>query len=130
MTNNNSNYVLYFDTSQPEAVSAVYNDGALLSETRWEAGRELSATLMSRYEETLKKQKISQKEISGICVFVGPGSFTGLRIGISFANGLAYAMGVPIYETKKRGNIDLSNPKKIALPFYGSAPIITKPRQR
>lgn len=124
----NPKYLLYLDTSESEANLAVYMNNEKIADVRWEAGRELSKTLSKKYTEILKKSKISQNEIAGICVFSGPGSFTGLRIGISFANALAYGLSIPIYETKKRGELITKKAKKIIVPFYGSPPRITKPK--
>lgn len=127
-----SNNLIYLDTSAPKAVIGLVDIDQEFPTFRfrnWEAGRELSATLATRIEEMLAENKIDFGDITGIVVFVGPGSFTGLRIGISFANGLAYSLGIPIFETKEKENFDLQNPKKIALPFYGSEPIITKAKK-
>ena len=140
MLSKNKSYILYIDTSNEEAVISVYllstdlstknKKPTLIKETKWRAHRELSATLSLKYLEILKDVGILQRDLSGIVIFSGPGSFTGLRIGISFANGLAYALGIPIYETKKKGLLDFNNPKEIAQPFYGSDPKITKPKTK
>lgn len=124
------NKILYLDTSEPEARLAIWEEGIELSRLEWEAGRELSMTLSQKYQALLKQAKIEQKELSGVAVFVGPGSFTGLRIGLSFANGLAFGLSIPIYETKNRDNFATDNPKEIALPFYGAPPKITKPKKK
>jgi len=122
--------ILYLDTSEMTATIAVFKGEKKLVEEKWEAGRELSKTLSGKYVEVLKEAKITADDLSGICVFVGPGSFTGLRIGLSFANGLAFALGIPIYETKVQGEINTITPKETALPFYGAEPNITKPKTR
>lgn len=122
--------ILYLDTSKPEAKLAVFNGNKKVTEEIWEAPRELSKTLTFKYQEVLKKAKVGQKELTGICVFLGPGSFTGLRIGISFANALSYALKIPIYGTKKPEVFDLSCPQKVIIPFYGAEPKITKPKKK
>jgi tRNA threonylcarbamoyladenosine biosynthesis protein TsaB len=142
---------LYLDTSEPEAVLAVYavpslrlpeldarvgqgganGDVAIskIKEVRWLAHRELSATLSDKYTELMKEADVTSGNLNGVVAFVGPGSFTGLRIGISFANGLAYGLGIPVFETKEKGSFNLTEPKKLALPFYGAEPNITKPKK-
>lgn len=124
-----NNYILYLDTSEPEAVIAIYDGDKPLLEEKWQAHRELSATLSGKYEEVLKKTKLKQEELGGIIVFQGPGSFTGLRIGISFANALAYGLSVPIYGTKEKGKSELTNPGEIVVPEYGAPPKITKAKK-
>lgn len=122
--------VLYLDTSEPKAVLRIYRNKAKLKEIKWLAHRDLSATLTQKYRELLKSVGVNQEELAGIVVFAGPGSFTGLRIGISFANSLAYGLGVPIYETRQRGEFELKKPQKIVVPFYGSEPKITISKQK
>jgi tRNA threonylcarbamoyladenosine biosynthesis protein TsaB len=122
--------ILYLDTSEMMAHLAIFEAEKKVAEEKWEAGRELSATLNDRFQSLLKEVGISSNDLSGICVFVGPGSFTGLRIGLSFANGLAFALSIPIYETKEKETIELSDPREIALPFYGAEPKITEAKKR
>lgn len=124
------NNILYLDTSEMKATIAIFDGDKKMTEEKWEAGRELSKTLSSRYEELLKKAGIESSDLSGICVFVGPGSFTGLRIGLSFANGLAFALSIPVFETRQKEAINLSEPKDIALPFYGAEARITEAKKK
>ncbi|MFT6849746.1 MAG: tRNA threonylcarbamoyladenosine biosynthesis protein TsaB [Sphingobacteriales bacterium] len=55
-----------------------------------------SALLTPLIEDTLKKAGIEKKELTAIAVGMGPGSYTGLRVGLSTAKGLAYALNIPI----------------------------------
>jgi tRNA threonylcarbamoyladenosine biosynthesis protein TsaB len=136
MTNQKpTTYILYLDTSELTTNIAIFDVHQIsrprnIVQLEWEAGRELSNTLSGKYEEALKKSGITAADLAGICVFVGPGSFTGLRICLSFANGLAFALGIPVYETTEKGVLNLSEPKDTALPFYGAEPKITKPKAK
>jgi tRNA threonylcarbamoyladenosine biosynthesis protein TsaB len=123
-------YCLYLDTSELSATIAVFAGSEKLAEETWEAGRELSNSLSKKYQEVLSIADIESTDLSGICVFVGPGSFTGLRIGLSFGNGLAFALGIPIYETREKGVLNVEEPKETALPFYGAEPKITEPKKK
>lgn len=124
------NFILYLDTSEPVAVIAIYSGKKLVKEEKWHGHRELAASLSKKYLNILKDVGISQDDLEGICVFKGPGSFTGLRIGISFANGLAYGLKIPIYGTLKRSKLDLSKPEEVIVPEYGAPAKITKPKKK
>jgi tRNA threonylcarbamoyladenosine biosynthesis protein TsaB len=92
--------------------------------------------LLARIQDLCQKNELDFKDIQGIVGFKGPGSFTGLRIGLSVANALAYGMQIPIVDAKgsnwQRSGIAklLSGySQKIILPEYNSEPNITKPRK-
>jgi len=122
-------HILYLDTSDEIAVISLWQQDQKIKEIKWQAGRELSKTLSQKYSNVLQNVGISSRDLLGICVFVGPGSFTGLRIGISFANGLAFGLGIPVYETKKKEFLNLKNSQEIAVPFYNRPPRITRSKK-
>ncbi len=122
-------YSLYLDTSNPEAVMAIYKGGNISKKVVWQGHRELSATLSKKLLEISKKEKINVEDIEGIYVFIGPGSFTGLRIGISFANALSYGLGIPIYAVRRKEKINFLRPRKIVIPKYGAPAKITKAKK-
>jgi tRNA threonylcarbamoyladenosine biosynthesis protein TsaB len=128
--------ILALRTDKPQAELYLYDGPKELAETKWPAHRELAETLNSKIEEILNKSSISYNDLDGIAVFQGPGSFTGLRIGLSVANALAYAKNIPIVATSGEDWIndavkDLQAGKndKVAIPKYGAAANITKPRK-
>lgn len=125
-----NSHIPYLDTSEPEAIIGILRNGKIIKEVTWLAHRELSATLSGKYLGLLRSTKLRKEDLGGVAVFVGPGSFTGLRIGLSFANGLAFGLKIPVFETKKRGQVNLKNPKQIAVPFYGAPPKTTKPKKK
>jgi tRNA threonylcarbamoyladenosine biosynthesis protein TsaB len=62
----------------------------------WHAGRNHTAELYPAIEEVLRRGKTSREDLTGIIVAVGPGSFTGIRIGMATAKGLAIGLRVPL----------------------------------
>lgn len=60
-----------------------------------------SQNLLPLINKILKKNKVSLKDLTGIKVNTGPGSFTGLRVGVSVANALAWVLGILVNGKKK-----------------------------
>lgn len=117
--------VLAIRTDKPQAELYLYNDKKEGGQLKWQAHLKLSKTIHVQIDKLLNKSSISLKDIDGIVCFKGPGSFTGLRIGLTVANALAYSQNIPIVARKdddwlKKGIIDLKPGKndKIATPFY------------
>lgn len=124
-------------TDQPEACVAIYTPhGVLQSSYARQAHRQLAHTLLGVIRDQLAQQHKTFQDISGVVVFQGPGSFTGLRIGISVANALAYGQGVPVVgsggeDWDSQGVIRLLEGAndKIILPEYGAEARITLPKK-
>lgn len=128
--------VLAIRTDKPAAELYLFEGDKQLAEIKWHAHRELAETIHLKIKEILNKSSISYKDLDGIVIFKGPGSFTGLRIGFSVANALAYAQDIPIAAAGGDNWIEASidqiknHPKeRIALPDYGSPAHTTKPRK-
>lgn len=127
--------VLLLDTSTPMCQMAVNCNGTLF-EASWDAGRELSLKIFTKLEGFLKQYNLTYQDITAIGVFRGPGSYTGLRIGITVANSLADSLEIPIVghigiDWMKNALSDLKAGKsdRIVLPEYGSLPHITTARK-
>jgi tRNA threonylcarbamoyladenosine biosynthesis protein TsaB len=88
--------ILALRTDKPQAELYIYEDDKKLAEINWQAHLKLAETLNTKIDEILKESSISYEDLNGVAVYEGPGSFTGLRIGISTANALAYGLGIPI----------------------------------
>lgn len=88
--------LLAVDTSTTRAGIALY-DGDVLAEVVWQAGRDHGRHLMPVVEETMRRIGLQPADLTAIAAARGPGSFTGLRVGLSVAQGLAVALGVPAY---------------------------------
>lgn len=89
--------VLAADTSSPVLSVALADESRLLAETYVECGRAHSERLLSTIAWVLDQAGVSQGEIEVFAVSVGPGSFTGLRIGVAAFKGLALAHGRPLF---------------------------------
>ncbi|MBU0998679.1 tRNA (adenosine(37)-N6)-threonylcarbamoyltransferase complex dimerization subunit type 1 TsaB [Patescibacteria group bacterium] len=83
---------LYIDTSQREEVT-VSLDGEVF---KTNSKKEKSQRLLPFIDETLKKKKLSLKDLTEIEVNIGPGSFTGLKVGVSVAQALGWALNIPV----------------------------------
>lgn len=69
---------------------------SLYSENGQRTGRSHSQILMELIDKALRNAETDKEELEAIAVDVGPGSFTGVRIGVSCANAMAYALGIPV----------------------------------
>lgn len=87
--------ILALETSAIAASAAVCDDEALVAQSFQRTGLTHSATLMPMIESMLKNTGMTLAEIDLIAVAAGPGSFTGLRIGVSAAKGLAWSSDKP-----------------------------------
>ena len=84
----------------------------------------------------METKNLDLKDLSGIVVFKGPGSFTGLRIGFSVANAFAYSLGLPVVSGMQDNwamegirRILSGENEVVALPEYGREPHITQQKK-
>lgn len=87
--------ILALETSAKSVSAAVTEGGRILASAYQNAGMTHSVTLMPLVDSMLKNSGIDKADLALIAVAAGPGSFTGLRIGVSAAKGLAWALGLP-----------------------------------
>ena len=87
--------ILALDSTAKEAAAALLSDGQCLAEAR-AASRSGSEALLPLAEAILVASGKSAKELELLAVAVGPGSFTGVRIGVSLAKGLAFGRELPV----------------------------------
>ena len=86
----------------------------------------MSEKLLEEINQLIDKNRAKIKVVT---VYPGPGSYTGLRIGITTANFLAWSLNAPIFEADADGNIQ-GRDKKFMLPKYLRQAHITKPKIR
>lgn len=127
--------ILLLDTSTPVCKLTLV-EGDWRYDNQWQADRQLAKGLLGYLREQLEKNGKTWTDISGIGAFKGPGSFTGLRIGLTVLNTIAASESVPIvgelgeaWQQKALDKLQAGNDEKIVLPFYGSDAHITKPRK-
>lgn len=87
--------VLGFDTSGGWCSAAVVRDGLALAHEHVVMARGQGEALMPLLEATLRDAGVTWSDLSAIGVGIGPGNFTGIRIGVSAARGLALGLGIP-----------------------------------
>ena len=125
--------ILLLDTSTPVCKLSLI-DGDNRFDNEWEAARTLAKGLLGYIENNLKKHGKTWQDITAIGVFEGPGSFTGLRIGLTVLNTIADCQSIPIvggrgddWQESVLAKLKGGANDKIVLPFYGSEAHITTP---
>lgn len=86
---------LAIDSSSKAATAALFKDGVLLGEITLNNKKEHSVILMTIIEDLIKFNKLTIQDIDGYIVSKGPGSFTGLRIGMATIKGLSFGSNKP-----------------------------------
>ena len=87
---------LAIDTSTDTASLALVQGSEVLAELTWHCGQNHTIELLPHLTHLLNQAKLSLQSINFIIVAKGPGSFNGLRVGISTAKGLALSLGIPM----------------------------------
>ena len=88
--------ILCIETGTDICSVGVARDGELISLRESDEGRDHAKKVGVFVDELLRETGISPDELDAVAVGMGPGSYTGLRIGVSFAKGLCYGLGIPL----------------------------------
>ena len=119
--------ILTIRTDKPEAEIGLFDDTTQLGYETWQAHRELAETIHAKIIALLQAHGKELHDIQGIACFKGPGSFTGLRIGLTVANALAYALDASIVSSMGENwlsdglnKLAAGANEHIALPEYGA----------
>ncbi len=88
--------ILCIDTGTDVCSVAIARDGKLLALMESAGERDHARNVAVYADELMRGNGIEPKELSAVAVAKGPGSYTGLRIGVSFAKGLCYSLGIPL----------------------------------
>ena len=89
--------LLAFESSAKAASTALLADGCLLAEYTQNSGQTHSRTLMQMAKDMLTSCDLTPQDIDAVAVAAGPGSFTGVRIGMACAKGFAWGRQLPLY---------------------------------
>ena len=93
--------ILAIDTAGPKICIALYWPQKIEKVLKWKSEKR-SENLLLKIDKLLKENQLSIKDLKAIAVNRGPGSFTGLRVGISTANTLGYVLKIPVIGVKKQ----------------------------
>ncbi len=127
--------ILTLRTDKPEAEVGLFDDDQQLAHATWQAHRELAETIHHKIEDLLSANQKTLADLGGIVTYKGPGSFTGLRIGLTVANTFADSLRIPITGTTSQTwqqlgieRLQTGQNDHVVLPEYGSEPHITTPK--
>lgn len=127
--------ILLWNSAEMEVELTFVNQNSQES-IRWHAERTLARDMLGFLRKQLTDRSLSMSDVTGIGVFRGPGSFTGLRIGLTVLNTWAHAERIPIvgaigeaWKDECVARIGAGEDDQIVLPEYGAPARTTKPRK-
>ncbi len=88
--------LLAIDTSTHYASVALHDGSRLLSEHTWLANQDHTRTLLPNIQRLFEDARAGIEKLTAVAIALGPGSFNGLRVGLSTAKGLSLARGLPV----------------------------------
>ena len=114
--------LLSLETSTQSCSVALHSDGILIASKMTEAPRSAASQLAVMIDEVFQSANKKPQSLEGVIVAAGPGSYTGLRIGVATAKGLCYALNIPLFsintlelmayqflETASKKNVQVNN---------------------
>ena len=128
--------ILVLRTDKPEAEIGLYIGKKQIDYHVWTAHRQLAEKLHQEIYSMLKRREQNWHDITGIVAYKGPGSFTGLRIGITVADTLASSLSVPIIGEEGEtwlatglARLSIGEDDTLVIPEYGQDVHISVPRK-
>ncbi len=111
--------ILLIETSGEVCSVAVARDGKVVAVCESEGGREHARLVANYTHELLEANGVEPRDLAAVAVARGPGSYTGLRIGASFAKGLCYSLGIKliaVHSTESLARL-VANPTGLLCPL-------------
>ena len=96
MTMNMNPIILHIETATDVCSVALSRDTEIIGLKEEAGGNNHAKHLLTFVDEVLKQGGCTVRDLNGVVVSIGPGSYTGLRIGVSTAKGIAYTAGIPV----------------------------------
>ena len=90
-------YQLLLDSSNKFLSVGLASDGKVVDKIFYEAWQRQSEMMVTEVDNILKRNNVDKSELDGVVVGVGPGSYTGVRIGVTIAKTIAYALKIKLY---------------------------------
>lgn len=88
---------LALDTSSNYLAVALWGGDGVRCERTEDVGRDHAARLPQAFADALDEAGVAREQLAGVTVGIGPGSYTGIRVGVAAARGLAFALGIPLH---------------------------------
>lgn len=127
--------ILLLDTHQPLCQLTLI-DGDTSSSYEWQADRQLAKGLLGFIIDSLARHHKTPQDLQAIGVYRGPGSFTGLRIGLTVVNTMAQSLAIPLvgetgekWSARALQRLEAGESDSIVLPLYDRPANITSPRK-
>lgn len=127
--------VLLLNSSEKDCQITIFASEKLKNIT-WSADRKLAKDLLSNINNLLLENKLTLNDLTGLAIYKGPGSYTGLRIGITVMNTLASSLEIPIigsegddWQENALKRLSNNEDDQLVLPEYGALPHITRPKK-
>lgn len=131
--------ILALRTDQNVSSMFLYDKNKMIDHYEWLSQHRLTLELNQKIKNFLNKNQKKLTDLDGLIVYRGPGSFTGLRIGVSLMNAISYGFNIPIVGTSSINNdswileginrlFDQDN-DKIVYPIYDQPIKITQPKK-
>lgn len=108
-------YQLLLDSANKYLSVGLAKEGKVIDEIFYDAWQRQSELMVTEIDNILKRNNIDKKELDAVVVGIGPGSYTGVRIGVTIAKTIAYALKIKIYAKSSLSLLKIDNEPTICL---------------